>query len=142
MTGNPSDERLSAWLDNELSLDERAEFEKELEANPELRRELDELQQVSALVKGAASTKAPDELRSAVMRAVERESLMPAAPETASPFSGNRLGIVVGIAAALLVAVVVMNRDGNDEVAEVDLAPTLTTEQPIGTQPGRRNEAR
>jgi hypothetical protein len=139
MTGNPSDERLSAWLDNELSLAERAEFEKELEANPQLRRELEELQQVSALVKGAASKKAPDELRSAVMRAVERESLMPAAPETANPFSASRLGIVAGIAAALLVAVVVMNRDGDNDIAEVDPAPTLTAEQGIGTQPANRS---
>ena len=139
MTGNPSNERLSAWLDNELSLAERAEFEKELEANPELRRELEELQQVSALVKGAAPQKAPDELRSAVMRAVERESLMPAAPETTSPFSRSQLGIVVGVAAALLVAVVVMNRDGNNDVAEVDPAPRLTAEQGIGTQPANRS---
>ena len=42
MTGRPSDERLSAWLDNELAVEERAEFEKELEANPELRQELEE----------------------------------------------------------------------------------------------------
>jgi negative regulator of sigma E activity len=139
MTGNPSDERLSAWLDNELSLDERAEFEKELEANPELRRELEELQQVSAHVKGAVPAKAPEELRSAVMRAVERESLMPAAPVSASPFSGNRLGIAIGIAAGLLVAVVVMNRGGNDEIAEVDPAPILTAEQGIGTQPANRS---
>ncbi len=53
MNGTPSNERLSAWLDDELPLDERAEVEKLLAESPELRQELDELQRLSPF--GASS---------------------------------------------------------------------------------------
>ena len=40
MNGTPSNEKLSAWLDDELPLDERAEVEKLLAESPSLREEL------------------------------------------------------------------------------------------------------
>lgn len=140
MTGRPSDERLSAWLDNELSLDERGEFEKELAANPELRRELEELQQVSSLVKRAVQKQAPSELRGAVMRAVERESLlMPATGDQSVRSLRSRITVLAGIAAAIVAGVVFMNKDKDDQIADVDPQPVLTAERPIGPQPANRS---
>jgi len=140
MTGRPSDERLSAWLDNELAVEERAEFEKELEANPELRQELEELQQLSSLVKSAVPAKAPDELRGAIMRAVETESLMPAASDAAAPASSRSLLMAVaGIAVALVVAVIVMNGGDGDEIADNNPdQPILTMEREEGARPANK----
>ena len=140
MTGRPSDERLSAWLDNELTAEERAEFEKELDANPELRQELEELQQLSSLVKSAVPAKAPDELRGAVMRAVETESLMPAASDDAAPASSRSLLMAVaGIAVALVVAVIVMNGGDGDEIADSNPdQPILTMERKEGARPANK----
>jgi negative regulator of sigma E activity len=164
MNGNTSDERLSAWLDNELSLQARAEFEQELEASPELRQRLHELQQVSSLVKDAAGGTAPDGMHGAVMRAVERESLLSAVnvpgdghspgdsramgrPGSGRPGSG-RLMVLAGIAAALAIAVVVYDRDGDNNVADVDpetgssrTAPALTMQQPVGRQPANQSQS-
>ncbi|MBC8291299.1 MAG: hypothetical protein H8E37_13380 [Planctomycetes bacterium] len=142
MTGRPSDERLSAWLDNELTVEERAEFEKELNANPDLRQELEELQQLSALVKSAVPAKAPDELRGAIMRAVERESLMPAGNEEAAPTSSRSLLMAVaGIAVALVVAVIVINGGGENDIADNDPdldQPILSMERGEGPKPANR----
>lgn len=76
MNGTPSNERLSAWLDNELSLDERAEVEKQLADSPELREELEELQRLSGHLKKLPVEKAPAGLQQAVMRSIERETLL------------------------------------------------------------------
>lgn len=46
-----SDERLSAWLDGELGEGERAALSDELEISPELRRELDGLEQTRSLLR-------------------------------------------------------------------------------------------
>lgn len=76
MNGTPSNERLSAWLDNELSLDERAEVEKLLADSPELREELEELQRLSGHLQRLPVEKAPAGLHQAVMRSIERETLL------------------------------------------------------------------
>lgn len=140
MTGRPSDERLSAWLDDELSLEERAEFEKKLNSSPELRQELEELQRLSSLVKSAVPAKAPDELRGAIMRAVERESLMPASGSEASPSSSrNMLLAIAGMAAALIVAFIVFNGGDGNEIADSTVdQPILRMERPEGPRPANR----
>jgi len=76
MNGRASDERLSAWLDDELTLNERAEVERLLAESPEFRRELTELEQVSALVKGLPNSGAPVELKASILRAIERDTLL------------------------------------------------------------------
>lgn len=140
MKGRPSDEQLSAWLDNELTVEERAELEKELEANPELRQKREELQQLSSLVKSAVPAKAPDELRGAIMRAVETESLIPAPSDEAAPRSSRSLLMAVaGIAVALVVAVIMMNSGDGDEIADNNPdQPILTMERKEGARPANK----
>lgn len=102
MNGTPSNERLSAWLDDELSLDERAEVEKRLAESPELREELEELQRLSGHLKKLPVEKAPAELRQAVMRSIERETLLSGGDSPAVPRrrSLNWLTTAAGVALA------------------------------------------
>lgn len=121
MNGTPSDERLSAWLDDELSLDERAQFEKLLAESPELRSELEELQQVSGLVKQLPRVSAPEELQPAVMQGIERETLLAGHDVAAADTRRSRVNpAFVATAALVLVAVVVvwMQNDQGDRIAD------------------------
>jgi len=150
MNGDKPDDRLSAWLDDELSLEARAELEQELEAAPELRQQLHELQQVSSLVKSAAFSRAPDGMHAAVMRAVERESLIPAVDESRdSGIAGrsvrSRVAALAGIAAVLTVAVIAYEQVGQNNVADLDsetgpsgASPVLTMEQTVGRRPANQ----
>ena len=76
MNGTPSNERLSALLDDELPRHERAEVEKLLADSPELRQELNELQRLSGRLKGLPVEQAPAELHQTVMRSIDRETLL------------------------------------------------------------------
>lgn len=73
MNGTPSIERLSAWLDDELTPDERAEVEKLLAESPELRQEADELRRLSSHLKGLPVGQAPSDLQQAVMQSIRSQ---------------------------------------------------------------------
>lgn len=73
-------ELLSAHHDGETTADERALVERVLEDSPEARRELDEVHELSDALASTAE-KAPEGLRAAVLRRIERESLVGAAVE-------------------------------------------------------------
>ena len=119
MNGTPSDDRLSAWLDDELSLAERAEIEQQLAESPDMRQEADELRQVSELVRGLPVEKAPEELQPAVMRSIERDTLL--AGESQTVGSGGRRPsrrqdpkVLLGAIAALALAAVIMLMNGEE----------------------------
>lgn len=57
-----SDDRCSAYLDDELTPDERAAFEAELATSPQLRAELEEVRGVRTFVRGLPSLAAPSEI--------------------------------------------------------------------------------
>ena len=122
MNGTPSNEKLSAWLDDELPLDERAEVEKLLAESPELRQELEEMQRLSGRLKGLPVAQAPPELQQAVMRSIERETLLAAAdsPEVAR---GGRLLRMLTTAAGIAIVVgggIWFAGQNGQEVAGVD----------------------
>jgi anti-sigma factor RsiW len=131
MNGSAPDERLSAWLDNELSLKERADVEKLLAASPDLRDGLDDFEKLSTLLRSVPQSVAPPELHSAVMRAIERESLLAAATMaehdgSVSASRTRRFGRVLATSVALAVAISAgvwfFGSDGH-EVAETDSVP-------------------
>ncbi len=130
MNGTPSNEKLSAWLDDELPLDERAEVEKLLAESPSLREELNELQRLSGRLKGLPVAQAPAELQQAVMRAIERETLLAGDDSVKVARSGRVLrtlttaaGIALVIGAGLWFA-----SDGDQNVAAVDpVGPEIRT---------------
>ena len=87
MNGIPQEDRLSAYFDDQLSLEERAQFEKELAGSASMRRDLDELRQLSGLLHAQPVAQAPVELYPSVMRAIERDTLLPK-----EPTAGRRFG--------------------------------------------------
>lgn len=122
MNGTPSNEKLSAWLDDELPLDERAEVEKLLAESPELRQELEELQRLSGRLKGLPVLDAPPELQQAVMRSIERETLLAGDDSANVARSGRllqRLTIAAGIALVVGGGLWFAGQNGQ-EVAGVD----------------------
>jgi len=104
MNGTPSNEKLSAWLDDELPLDERAEVEKLLAESPELRQELEELQRLSGRLKELPVGQAPPELHPAVMRSIERETLL-AGDDSAKVARSGRLLRTLTTAAGIALVV-------------------------------------
>ncbi|MFT5326935.1 MAG: hypothetical protein ACI8P0_004818, partial [Planctomycetaceae bacterium] len=130
MNGTPSNEKLSAWLDDELPLDERAEVEKLLAESPELRQELEELQRLSGRLKGLPVGQAPPELHPAVMRSIERETLL-AGDDSAKVARSGRLLRTLTTAAGIALVVgggVWFVSNGNQNVAVVDPnAPEILT---------------
>jgi anti-sigma factor RsiW len=132
MNGTPSDDRISAWLDDELPLDERAETEQQLAGSPEMRQDADELRQVSELVRGLPTERAPSELQAAVMRTIERDTLLAGTvPGAARSVRVSRL-LSVAAVAVLLVGVALLFRerggeprpDDRPEIVERSVAPT------------------
>jgi hypothetical protein len=130
MNGTPSNEKLSAWLDDELPLDERAEVEKLLAESPSLREELNELQRLSGRLKGLPVAQAPAELQQAVMRAIERETLLAGDDSAKVARSGRLLRVVTTAAGIALVAGAGFwfASNGGQNVAGVDPnAPEIVT---------------
>jgi hypothetical protein len=122
MNGTPSNERLSAWLDDELSLNERAEVEQLLAESPELREELNELQRLSGRLKSLPASKAPAGLQQAVMRSIERETLL-AGDDSAKIARSGRLLRVLTTAAGIALVVgggLWFASNGGQNVAVVD----------------------
>ncbi|MGZ0164144.1 MAG: anti-sigma factor family protein [Planctomycetales bacterium] len=136
MNGTPSNEKLSAWLDDELPLDERAEVEKLLAESPELRQELEELQRLSGRLKGFPVAQAPPELHPAVMRSIERETLL-AGDDSAKVARSGRLLRTLTTAAGIALVVgggLWFGSNGNQNVAVVDPAgPEILTAQQTPT---------
>lgn len=66
-------EFLSAYFDDELSLDVRAEVEHRLNHSPELRTELDEIAGLSNLLNTLPRRSAPPDLAPSILRQIERD---------------------------------------------------------------------
>lgn len=104
-----SDDLLSAFRDGELTGAEADAAARLLEESADARSEVEDYQALSELLRPLAGEKAPDGLRAAVMRRIERESLLTAAP---SEVRGRRRSrrfwvfgtLLAGSVAALVVA--------------------------------------
>jgi anti-sigma factor RsiW len=73
---DPQDEeRLSAYLDGELSSDEQARVEQLLADEPAARQLLDELRAVSSTLQGLPRTRVPGDLAADVLREIERRGV-------------------------------------------------------------------
>jgi len=66
----------SAYLDGELSAEQRQEAERRLQDDATARQELDELREVSALLQSLPQQTPPDELAASVLQRCEREMLL------------------------------------------------------------------
>lgn len=137
MNGTPSNERLSAWLDNELAPEERAEFDKLLADSPELRQEADELKRLSSRLKDLPTAQAPADLQRAVMQSIQPVT-QPASDEPAAPARQGRMLRVLTTAAGVAIAVgtgVWLMSGGGQQVAD----NSLVQPEIVQSQQNRRN---
>jgi hypothetical protein len=122
------DDLLSALHDGELSVAEREAAERLLEASADARSELEDYRALKELLLTLPAEPAPEGFRTAVMRRIERESLLvePSRAATAPRRSfRRRLFLVVGslgAAVALLFAFVPSGGKPNAPVGGVQLA--------------------
>src|SRR5262249_30057854 len=110
-----SEEILSAYVDGELTDQERAEVEHWLESSPGARERLEDFRGLSRLFAGLPRTEVPQEVPTKVLQLAERRMLLPEA--TAN--SGRRrlrgwmiaVGAPLASAAALLICLKLQFRD-------------------------------
>lgn len=120
-----ADDVLSAFLDDELAPDERARLVSRLDAEPELRTQLDEIAEVRTLVRGLAPPIAPagfvDELLATTDPEADAAGEADGAPATVADLDATRarhrgrsraaaLVAAAAAVAALVVAVAVPDR--------------------------------
>jgi negative regulator of sigma E activity len=118
MSAPEFDELLSAYLDNEVTTEERAIVEQRLERSPAVREKLDELSEVSEVVKSLPRSAAPTGLVARVMEQVRTpEAPQPRAAAADPPKSDfishlrhRRRRMMALVAAACVVVAVVMMR--------------------------------
>lgn len=104
MSPSTSTEQLSAYLDGELPPAEVAEVDRRLEAEPDLRRELDQIRRTVELVRAHGPATMPEPVRLAIVAAVAQEPT-----PRASSFGAMRpFGVPIqGLAVAAVALVVV-----------------------------------
>ncbi len=122
--------RLSAWMDGELSGDEAREVERALAEHPELREELDELRRVAQLLRPGADERPSRGFAGRVLAAVDEE---PAVPSWTSRIPRVRLDVAV-LAAVVLVTVAVVARTHGSESSDTTKSAS-TSEAPAALSP-------
>ena len=120
-----SDELLSAYLDDELSPEERASVDEALDADPELRRTCDELRALSNTLQAMPSSQPTSDWSEAVLQRATAVTQAQVAP-TLSRRSGNNLrawslvaGTLATIAATVLVVVNLSRQPSDDQTRDV-----------------------
>lgn len=108
-----SDEFLSAYLDGELSPQERAAVERWIERAPEARQRLEEFRGLSRLFGDLSRTEVPREFPTEVMHLAERRMLLPeaVAAHGRQPIRGWTLALTATAAVGLLLALTLLNVD-------------------------------
>lgn len=107
------DELLSAYLDGEVSPEERAAVERRLEQSPQLRETLDELSEVGDLIRRLPKPRAPKDLPERVVAAIATKPLAStAAPPKRIRLFGTWPILAAGtVLAACVMIVVLMPRE-------------------------------
>lgn len=113
MTELPNESWISAYLDGELSLDERAQFESWLAENPSAQQLLDELRSLSQTLRALPRLELGDEFAPGVLRRAERAVLLP--DTSLPPLAAAADGASARVAAAAAVA-----SDGAPRTAGLD----------------------
>lgn len=134
---NDQRERLSAYLDDEVTPRERAEVESWLASDPAARSELETLRRVSRAVAGLTRAVAGPGLADRVISQVEREALL-AKHDAPHSVPGRSWLIGLGAAAVLVMAVTIAlrSRARVAELARVDQVLTVADaedSQPVAT---------
>jgi hypothetical protein len=127
MNQKNNDELLSAYLDDELSPAERAAVEQQLETSAEMRRELDELKQLSVLLTSIPPSTAPSTLAASVFDHVRQKTVQPAAKTTPNPptarknWTASIAGLLASAAVLLLMTQLLPDAADNAQVVDTVL---------------------
>src|SRR3990172_9296929 len=122
------DELLSAYLDRELSPDERATVDRLLVNAPEARRSLQELEATSRFLRGLPRRPAPD-LADDITARLRNEALLRPEPQASRPRARRRIwwvGAPLAAAAAFVLAVR-LGSDRSDPPRSTPSAPSIIT---------------
>jgi anti-sigma factor RsiW len=122
--------RLSAWMDGELSGEEAREVERALAEHPELREELDELRHVARLLRPGADERPSRGFAGRVLAAVDEE---PEVPSWTSRMPRVRLDVLLLAAVVLLTVAVVARTRGEEADARGKVS---ANEAPAAPSPG------
>ena len=112
------DERLTAYLDGELSDAELTQLEAELDQSPSLREELDTLRSVQTFMGEQLPLSAPPDLLDDILALVAEEKVVPLAWYR-RPFGIPLEGIAVAAAAMLVIYVALPSRSVQSEPTEI-----------------------
>jgi hypothetical protein len=96
MNGIDPQELISAYLDGELTPDERAEAERLLESSSQLRADLEDFSRLSDLIRALPRESAPPELAAAIRAKAEEQSLLAARPVMRRSFRREIVSALVG----------------------------------------------
>lgn len=124
-------ERMSAYLDAELSDAERQAFERELESDPQTQEELEDLRRIVQLVQGLPSVEAPDDFYEKVSRKLRRRSLL----------KSDNVMLMISLPFQVLSIVVILTAAALYMMAELDQAPSGIEKDPdalgVPIEPGK-----
>ncbi len=121
LTSNP-DELLSASLDGELTLPEQERVAALLESSPQARDTLQDFRELSTLLKSLPRPAAPPELRAGVMQRIASERPAPQPPRRPTRLILS-VASTVGVAACLVVAVVLLSQPADHEIVAIGNSP-------------------
>ena len=99
-----SKELLSAYLDGEVTPEERAEVERRIEQSPDLREQLDEMAELSQAIQSLSRPPAPTSLQSNVLRMIQERTA--ARPQRADVKRRNRY-LVPSLATLIMICLLV-----------------------------------
>jgi hypothetical protein len=136
----PPNDDLSAWLDGELTEDRAAELEAELQRDPALRAELEELEAVVRLVRDAGPRPAPSGFAHRVMARIDQEEAKSARSAWAwlrRPWGIPLEGWALGLAAAAAILLLLPIGKGPGEPAPEE-APREVSPAALDTRPTPR----
>lgn len=113
------DELLSAYLDREVTADERAEVEARLDASPDSRAELDALAELSLCLRTLDRPQAPTDFQTSVMQALAGRTIptTPAVPRRKSRREWLVSIVAVATTTCLLLMAVSTNWNSPSEIA-------------------------
>ena len=127
--------RLDAYLDKELSAEERAEMREHLAACSDCARELEALERASTLAREhLVHYEAPDVLKARIANAIASERQAPAQPLSATPRMGwlrlAAAGLIIALASGGLTYAVAHGGGGSPALADQVLASHIRSLMP------------
>lgn len=124
-TDNFEDELLSAYVDGELTADERAIVEARLESDPAARELVAELRGLSSTLRSLPRERNDEDVRSAVMAQIGDSKVRLAKPER----ERNNLRVLLWPMVMIAAALMLMFTQGNEEPRDRELAQVEPTKE-------------